>query len=225
MRPKREKKKRGGFFLALFLLAAGFTGGMGAAGALAVYFSELPLPLITPPTRDGDQDIAKLRERERRETMEFHKFLRQEQNNPAANAASPDAPNDFGLQPVGPDSENQPSPAESESESGSGPDSENAQPDSAPGTAAIAKPAERVFVYHLQVAVFRDRDSAETLRGEMALNGREASVRADNPDDPKSWRVRLGPFADERQAEEQRALLALEGYNNVSLLKSVSRKR
>ena len=216
MRPKREKKKRGGFFLALFLLAAGFTGGMGAAGALAVYFSELPLPLITPPTRDGGQDIAKLRERERRQTMEFHDLLRQEP--PAANAA---APNDFGLQPVGPDSENQPSPAES----GSGPDSESAQPDSVPETAAIAKPAERVFVYHLQVAVFRDRDSAETLRGEMALNGREASVRADNPDDPKSWRVRLGPFADERQAEEQRALLALEGYNNVSLLKSVSRKR
>ena len=214
MRPKREKKKRGGFFLALFLLAAGFTGGMGAAGALAVYFSELPLPLITPPTRDGGQDIAKLRERERRETLEFHNLLRQEP--PPANAA---APNDFGLQPVGPDSENQPNPAESES------DSETARPGSVPETAAIAKPAERVFVYHLQVAVFRDRDSAETLRGEMALNGREASVRADNPDDPKSWRVRLGPFADERQAEEQRALLALEGYNNVSLLKSVSRKR
>ena len=221
MRPKREKKKRGGFFLALFLLAAGFTGGMGAAGALAVYFSELPLPLITPPTRDGGQDIAKLRERERRQTMEFHDLLRQEP--PAANPANADAPNDFGLQPVGPDSENQPSPAASESDSG--PDSENARPDSVPETAAIAKPAERVFVYHLQVAVFRDRDSAETLRGEMALNGREASVRADNPDDPKSWRVRLGPFADERQAEEQRALLALEGYNNVSLLKSVSRKR
>ena len=78
MKPKREKKKRGGFFAALFLLAAGFTGGMAAAGGLAVYFSELPLPLITPPTRDGGRDIARFREQERRETLEFHNLLRQD---------------------------------------------------------------------------------------------------------------------------------------------------
>ena len=213
MRPKREKKKRGGFFLALFLLVAGFTGGMGTAGALAVYFSELPLPLITPPTRDGGQDIAKLRERERRETLEFHNLLRQDRDTPATG----DSPNDFGLQPVQPDAD---------TDTNANANADNAAADNAPSEAvAIAKPAQRVFVYHLQVAVFRDRDAAETLRGEMALNGREASVKPDNPENPKSWRVQLGPFPDERQAEEQRALLALEGYNNVSLLKSVSRNR
>ena len=236
MRPKREKKKRGGFFLALFLLAAGFTGGMGAAGALAVYFSELPLPLITPPTRDGDQDIAKLRERECRETLkfgetsglrlnrecretseskedfEFHDRLRQK---PPVAANSP---NDFGLQPVGPDFENQPA-------ADAAPDAENAQPEAAPETAAIAKPAKRVFIYHLQVAAFRDRAAADALHGEIALEGFEASVRPDNPDDPKIWRVRLGPFDDELQVEEQRALLGLKGYNDVSVQKSIDRNR
>ena len=59
----------------------------------------------------------------------------------------------------------------------------------------------------------------------MALNGREAAVLPDNPDAPKSWRVRLGPYADERAAEEQRAILTLDGYNNVSLLKTVSKNR
>ena len=196
MRPKREQKKNKGFFLGLFLLFAGFTGGMAVAGGLAVYFSELPLPLITPPTRDGGRDIAKFRERERRETLEFHDLLRQDRRND---------PDIAGLEPAD-DSDNiaAAEPAESD---------------------APAQPAAKIFVYHLQIGAFRNRDSAESLRGQMALNGREAAVSPDNPEAPALWRVRLGPFADERAAEEQRALLALEGYNNVSLLKTVSKKR
>ena len=199
MRPKREKKKRGGFFLGLFLLAAGFTGGMAAAGGLAIYFSELPLPLITPPTRDGGRDIAKLRERERRETLEFHDLLRRQND--------PELP---GLES---------SPADANTEN-----PPQAQESTDP-TAALTRPPERVFVYHLQIGAFKNKDSAETLRGEIALIGREAAVTPDNPEAPNLWRVRLGPFPDERAAEEQRALLALEGYNNVSLLKTVSKKR
>ena len=194
MKPKRERKKRGGFFAALFLLAAGFTGGMAAAGGLAVYFSELPLPLITPPTRDGGRDIARFREQERRETLEFHNLLRQDRD---AN------PNIRGLESV---------PDESGDEGGE-------------ETAALTPAAERRFVYHLQVGVFDNPDAAEELRGTMALNGREAAVLPDNPAAPKSWRVRLGPYADERAAEEQRAILTLDGYNNVSLLKTVSKNR
>ena len=197
MRPKRETKKNKGFFLGLFLLFAGFTGGMAAAGGLALYFSELPLPLITPPTRDGGRDIAKFRERERRETLEFHDLLRQDRRN------DPDIP---GLEAAD-DSDN--------------PVAAPRKPD-APDP---DQPAAKVFVYHLQIGAFKNRDSAENLRGQMALNGREAAVIPDNPADPALWRVRLGPFADERTAEEQRALLALEGYNNVSLLKTVSKKR
>ena len=198
MRPKRETKKNKGFFLGLFLLFAGFTGGMAVAGGLALYFSELPLPLITPPTRDGGRDIAKFRERERRETLEFHDLLRQDRRN------DPDIP---GLESVD--------------------DSDNpVRADEAPRESdAPAQPAAKIFVYHLQIGAFKNRDSAENLRGQMALNGREAAVSPDNPAAPALWRVRLGPFADERTAEEQRALLALEGYNNVSLLKTVSKKR
>ena len=197
MKPKRERKKRGGFFAALFLLAAGFTGGMAAAGGLAVYFSELPLPLITPPTRDGGRDIARFREQERRETLEFHNLLRQDRD---AN------PNIRGLESV---------PDEGGDEGGGGGEA----------TAALTPAAERRFVYHLQVGVFDNPDAAEELRGTMALNGREAAVLPDNPAAPKSWRVRLGPYADERAAEEQRAILTLDGYNNVSLLKTVSKNR
>ena len=174
---------------------------MGVAGGLAVYFSDLPLPLITPPTRDGGRDIAKFRERERRETLEFHDLLRQDRRD------GPDIP---GLEPS-PEAADAPALKKSESI-----------------VAAVeepAQPAKKVFVYHLQVGAFKSRDSAESLRGEMALNGREAAVSPDNPEAPALWRVRLGPFADERTAEEQRALLALDGYNNVSLLKTVSKKR
>ena len=203
MKPKRERKKRGGFFAALFLLAAGFTGGMAAAGGLAVYFSELPLPLITPPTRDGGRDIARFREQERRETLEFHNLLRQDRD---AN------PNIRGLESV---------PDEGGDEGGDGVGAGGA----GGATAALTPAAERRFVYHLQVGVFDNPDAAEELRGTMALNGREAAVLPDNPAAPKSWRVRLGPYADERAAEEQRAILTLDGYNNVSLLKTVSKNR
>ena len=203
MRPKRARKKRGGFFLALFLLATGFTGGMAAAGALAVYFSELPLPLITPPTRDGGRDVARQRERERRETLEFHNLLRQDSPPPVVE----------GLEPVPPDAP----------DASDGSDGVDAPADSgAPDSAAVAEPpASETFVYHLQVAAFRDRDRAETMRGQLALVGREAVVKSSGDSGAEVWRVQLGPFADEREAEEQRALLALEGYNNVSLLKTV----
>ena len=200
MRPKRARKKRGGFFLALFLLATGFTGGMAAAGALAVYFSELPLPLITPPTRDGGRDVARQRERERRETLEFHNLLRQDSSPPVVE----------GLEPVPPDGVDASDGVDAPADSG------------APDSAAVAEPpAPETFVYHLQVAAFRDRDRAETMRGQLALVGREAVVKSSGDSGAEVWRVQLGPFADEREAEEQRALLALEGYNNVSLLKTV----
>ena len=200
MRPKRARKKRGGFFLALFLLATGFTGGMAAAGALAVYFSELPLPLITPPTRDGGRDVARQRERERRETLEFHNLLRQDSPPPVVE----------GLEPVPPDGTDASDGTDAPADSG------------APDSAAVAEPpAPETFVYHLQVAAFRDRDRAETMRGQLALVGREAVVKSSGDSGAEVWRVQLGPFADEREAEEQRALLALEGYNNVSLLKTV----
>ena len=81
------------------------------------------------------------------------------------------------------------------------------------------QPAARRAVYYLQAGAFGRRNTAEQLRGEIALSGGQASIRADKSGESEIFRVWLGPYPTKSAAEESRANLALLGYNNVQLLK------
>ena len=87
-------------------------------------------------------------------------------------------------------------------------------------TPADDAPAARRFEYYLQLASFSARESAEQLRGEVALLGWQAAIRPGRTAASGDiFRVWMGPYPTEDNAEEIRALLALQGYNNVQLLK------
>ncbi|MBE8158531.1 MAG: hypothetical protein HAW59_03970 [Betaproteobacteria bacterium] len=90
----------------------------------------------------------------------------------------------------------------------------------APSPSADQPPeTPRRDVYYLQVGAFGRRDAAEQLRGEIALLGGRTSIRADNNGGGKIFRVWMGPYPSKNGAEESRANLALQGYNQVQLLK------
>lgn len=78
--------------------------------------------------------------------------------------------------------------------------------------------ATRRFVYYLQLGAFRERAAAEELRGQVAFAGLQAEIReASLASGEKLFRVWLGPYKTERDAEERRALLAQDG-RETSLL-------
>ena len=76
------------------------------------------------------------------------------------------------------------------------------------------------FVFYLQAGAFRDEETAESRRGELALLGAPARLNAGKlATGEPLFRVWVGPFADRPSAEEARAELALNGYN-ASVLKA-----
>ncbi len=175
-RRRNSPPKTGGFWRGVFLLVLGFTGGAGAAAYFAAHVNNLPLPLVSPPTRDAESSVEDSLNRTRRETLEFHETLRERRAVPAA--------------------------------------SENDSP------AAPADVAPRRFVYYLQIGAFAKQETADELRGELALSGAQTSIRAG---EGGVFRVWAGPYDSEEAAEKAHANLALLGYDKIQLLKLAER--
>lgn len=89
VRRKTAAKKDGGFWRGVFLLAFGFTGGVGASAYFAAYVNKLPIPLSEPPTRAANLPAEESQRRTRRETLEFHETLRRQRAAPAENTEPP----------------------------------------------------------------------------------------------------------------------------------------
>ncbi|MGI9298532.1 MAG: SPOR domain-containing protein [Gammaproteobacteria bacterium] len=96
----------------------------------------------------------------------------------------------------------------------------SAEDDSAPSAPAAES---RRFVYYLQFGAFARRDAAEGLRGELALSGAQAEIRAGGGEGGEVFRVWAGPYPSSAAAEESRAELALQGYDKIQLLKLAER--
>jgi cell division protein FtsN len=62
--------------------------------------------------------------------------------------------------------------------------------------------------YILQVGSFRNTSDAEQLKAQLALLGSIATVQKVTVNDETWYRVRIGPFADARAANEMRRTLA-----------------
>jgi cell division protein FtsN len=62
--------------------------------------------------------------------------------------------------------------------------------------------------YILQAGSFRNASDAEQLKAQLALLGSIATVQKVTVDDETWYRVRIGPFADARAANEMRRTLA-----------------
>ena len=69
---------KNGFWRAVFWLCFGFTAGLGVAAWFAATINQMPLPFAETPTRGGVDGSDNL-QKSRREALEFHETLQQQQ--------------------------------------------------------------------------------------------------------------------------------------------------
>jgi len=88
--------------------------------------------------------------------------------------------------------------------------------------ADVAKPpvkAVDVTPYFVQAGSFQNADDAEKLKAKLALSGMEASLqKADVPGKGVWYRVRLGPYKGQAEANSAIASLKQNGISNATAL-------
>jgi len=87
-----------------------------------------------------------------------------------------------------------------------------------PVSQAPAKAADSTL-YFVQAGSFQNADDAEKLKAKLALSGMEAAVqKADVPDKGVWYRVRLGPYKGQAEANTAIANLKQNGIGNATAL-------
>lgn len=79
--------------------------------------------------------------------------------------------------------------------------------------APAAAPADEVLM--LQVAAFKARADAESLKAQLALKGMQASIESANIKGESYHRVRLGPYRNIEQIQSARSRLKGSGFDSV----------
>jgi cell division protein FtsN len=94
-----------------------------------------------------------------------------------------------------------------------------AAPPGAPVAATEAPPAPPAAsadeVLMLQVAAFKAKSDAESLKAQLALKGMQAGIESANIKGESYHRVRLGPYRSIEQLQSARSRLKGSGYDSV----------
>jgi cell division protein FtsN len=198
------KKQRGGTILGFII---GVVVGLGAALAVAVYVTKVPIPFINKgQSRSADQDVA---ESQRNKNWD------------------PNAPL-YGKNPAKPVE-----PAKAEKQTGTDADT-GAAPVPVPaakgkeikpavsadplGDLAQARAAAAVsepFSYFVQIGAFRTAEDAESQRARLSLGGVQAKVSEREQSGRVVFRVRVGPFGKKEEADQAKEKLDAAGYETA----------
>ena len=215
MKLSLNKQQRGNTFLGLII---GALLGLGAALAVAVYVTKVPVPFLnkTQP-RSADSDAA-----------EAKKNKDWDPNMPLA-GKTPVKPAPAASEPVGTVTAAPPTPAASVAATGkpkvsadplgdlakakseAKPDT---KPDSKSETKSDVKPdagttagALDPFSYFIQAGAFRTPEDAEQQRAKLSLMGFQAKVTEREQSGRTVYRVRLGPFDKKDDADKTKEKL------------------
>ncbi len=206
--------QRGGTLLGLVL---GVLIGLGAALAVAVYVTKVPVPFMNKgQPRNPDSDAAEAQRN--RDWNPNAALAGKGSNKPAVDPAPtlPAFPETPAVPPVpatAGNAQNLPKPAVSADPIG---DLARARaPAAAPAVAAAptvaAAPALAAsndpFSYFVQAGAFRTTDDAEQQRARLLLLGMQAKVSEREQSGRTVYRVRLGPFANKEEADKAKARL------------------
>ena len=194
-----NKQQRGNTLLGLII---GALVGLGAALAVAVYVTKVPVPFLnkTHP-RSADSDAA---ETKKNKDWDPNTPLAGKSPAKAAPASSP-------IETV---TETPPTPAVSAAVSGKPKVSADplgdlvkarseAKVDAKPDAAGSAEP----FSYFIQVGAFRTPEDAEQQRAKLSLLGFQAKVTEREQSGRTVYRVRLGPFDKKDEADKTKVRL------------------
>jgi cell division protein FtsN len=188
MNLSRSKQQRGGTLLGLII---GALIGLGAALAVAVYVTKVPVPFMNKnQPRSAETDAA-----------EAKKNKDWDPNVPLAgkNAVKPaPAPVPAASAPINPTTSTDPlgdlAKAKSEGKA-------DAKPDVKPDVAS-STPGADPFSYFIQAGAFRTPEDSEQQRAKLSLLGFQAKVTEREQSGRTVYRVRLGPFDKKDEADK-----------------------
>ena len=195
-----KKKQLGGTILGFIL---GVIVGLGAALAVAVYVTKVPVPFLNKGgARGADQDAA---EAQKNKDWDPNSPLRgkaaAKPPAPVASAAGVDSSPPAAAQPVAA-ADAKGAAASAPKAAASKPEKvETGKPTSADplGDLAKAKAAESgsadPYDYFVQAGAFRTQADADAQRAKLAMMGWEARVSEREQNGRPVFRVRVGPFA------------------------------
>lgn len=179
-----------GFVLGLLL-------GVGAALAVAVYVTKVPVPFVDRGvTRNAEQDQQ---EAERNKGWNPNAGMGFKHELPAP--PTPHAPTEPAAEPpAAPEASPDSKPvADAVAELLKNKDKEAAAPATAP--APVAAPTTDKLIFFVQAGAFRSADEAEAQRARLALMGLNAQVSEREQAGKPIYRVRLGPYKEQDKAE------------------------
>jgi cell division protein FtsN len=201
-----NKQQRGNTLLGLII---GALVGLGAALAVAVYVTKVPVPFLnkTQP-RNADSDAA-----------ETKKNKDWDPNIPLA-GKNPVKPAPAASGPVGTVTAAPPAPAPAASAAVAGKPKvsadplgdlakakSEAKPDAKPDAKADAAAGVDPFSYFIQAGAFRTPEDAEQQRAKLSLMGFQAKVTEREQSGRTVYRVRLGPFDKKDDADKTKEKL------------------
>lgn len=192
------KQQRGGTLLGFII---GVVVGLGAALAVAVYVTKVPVPFINKggTSRSPDQDAA-----EAKKNKDWDPNAPLHGKNPAKPAAAPA------------DAASAPAAAKGESKVDGKAETKPAVTADPLGDLAKAKAAAAdPFSYFVQVGAFRTPEDAEGQRAKLSLAGIEAKVSEREQSGRMVYRVRVGPFDKRDEAERTKDKLDGAGYETA----------
>jgi len=197
------KQQRGGTILGFII---GVVVGLGAALAVAVYVTKVPIPFVDKgQSRSNDQDAAETQKN---------------------NGWDPNAPL-YGKNPVKPVAPASPEPAASAPAEGAAegvvvnpPKGElkpavSADPLGDLAKARASNSTADPFTYFVQVGAFRTVEDAESQRARLSLGGVQARVSEREQSGRTVYRVRVGPFDTKDEADTTKAKLDASGLETA----------
>ena len=199
--------QRGGTLLGLII---GALVGLGAALAVAVYITKVPVPFMSKgQSRSPDHDAA-----EARKNRDWNPNAPLYGKNPAKPSAAASGP----VQDVTPPTTAASSPVPAATTAKAAPTA--ADPIGDLAKAKLATPPAAAtgpdpFSYFVQVGAFRTPEDAEQQRAKISLMGLEARVTEREQSGRTVFRVRLGPFDKKDDAEKAKERLDASGVETA----------
>jgi cell division protein FtsN len=193
------QSQRGGFVLGLIV---GLLIGLALALGVALYVTKVPVPFINKvPQRTSDQDAV---ETERNKTWDPNAPLAGRaavRPAPAASTAAA-APAAAASRPAARDAAAILAGA--------------ATPGPAPASSPkSAKPGASPFIYYVQAGAFQRSEDAEQQRAKLGMLGLESKVVERDQSGRTVFRVRLGPFEKQAEADAAKERLAAGAVESV----------
>ena len=217
-----KKQQTGGTIIGFIV---GIIVGLGAALAVAVYVTKVPVPFLNKGNgRGADMDAA---ESQKNKNWDPNSPLygKNPARPPVAAAPVASAPASAPAAAAAPDvraAASTPKPAASKPEAAKAESKPGADP---LGDLAVAKAAAKgnvdPFDYFVQAGAFRTQADADAQRAKLAMLGWEARVSEREQNGRPVFRVRVGPFTKRDDAEQLKE--KLDGTGVESALVRVQR--